>query len=112
MTFKEILIDDLDETFFNPDEFAETHNVDGRDIEVVITDVQFANARTGMSKKALNPKESAINLSKYLLFIRDKDARGRYTVNAMIKLDGQTMFVQTVKHTMGVWQLGIGRTQV
>jgi hypothetical protein len=112
MTFKEILIDDLDETFFNLDEFAETHNVDGRNIEVVITDVQFTNASTGMSKKALNPKESAINLSKYLLFIRDKDARGRYTVNAMIKLDGQTMFIQTVKHTMGVWQLGIGRTQV
>lgn len=112
--FKDSVLEDLDETFFNLEEFAEKHNVDGKDIDIVITDVQFANAKTthGSSRSNLNPKESAINLNKHLLFIRDKDAREKYTVNAMLRLDGQTMFIQTVKHTKGVWQLAVGRTQV
>lgn len=114
MDFKDMVIDDLDTVFFDMDEFAETHNIDGKDIDVVLTTTTFKSAKMtyGLMKSTLNPKETAINKSGYLLYIRDKDARERYTVNAMIKLDGVTMFVQNVEHTKGVWQLKIGKHQL
>lgn len=114
MNFKDMVIDDLDEVFFDMDEFAETHNVDGKDIDIVLTSTTFKSAKMtyGLMKATLNPKETAINKSGYLLYIRDKDSRGRYTVNAMLKLDGETMFIQDVKHYSGVWELKVGRHHV
>lgn len=38
MNFKEVLEDDLSTVFFSLDEFAEIHNVNGRDISIVIDD--------------------------------------------------------------------------
>lgn len=114
MNFKDMVLDDLDTVFFDIEEFADLHNVDGKDVYVVITDTTFKNAKMsyGLMKVTLNPKETAINKSGYLMFIRDGDARKRYTVNAMIKLDGVTMFVQDVKHWKGVWELKLGKHEV
>lgn len=113
MTFKESVADDLDNVFFDMDEFAEMHNIDGKDVCVVLTDTTFVDAKAGQrSRASFNQKESAINRSGYLLYVREKDVRKRFTVNAMIKLDGTTMFVQSVTHYPGFWKLKIGKYQV
>ena len=114
MNFKDGVMDDLDVVFFDEEELAEYHNIDGRDILVVLTDATEADAHMsyGLMKATLNPKEHAISKHLYHLFIRDKDTKRKYTVNAQIIVDRQVMFVQSAKHAGGAWQLIVGKSTV
>lgn len=114
MSFKDDMMDDLDTVFFDSEELAEIHNIDGRDLLVVLTDATEADAQMsyGLMKATLNPKEKAISKHSYHLFIRDKDSKRKYTTNAVILVDGQKMFVQKVKRAGGVWQLVVGKDTV
>ena len=114
MTFKDDVMDDLDEVFFDLEELGEIHNIDKRDICVVLTDVTEMDAHIsyGLMKATLNPKEHAISKHSYRLYIRDVDTKRKYTTNAQILVDGQVMFVQSSKHFQGVWQLIVGKSTV
>ena len=114
MSFKDDMMDDLDKVFFDNDEFAEVHKIDGRELLVVLTDVTDQDVRStyGLMKATLNPKETAIGKHLYHLFIRDRDTNRKYTNNSQILLDGQIMFIQSAKHAGGVWQLVIGKSTV
>lgn len=114
MIFKEDMMDDLNETFFCEEEFAETHSIDGRNIVVVLTDVTEQDVRStyGSMKTTLNPAETSISKHLYHLFIRDKDTTRKYTTNSVILVDGQRMYVQSAKHAGGAWQLIIGKSTV
>jgi len=114
MSFKDDVMDDLDTVLFDNEELAEYHNIDGRDILVVLTDVTESDAHMsyGLMKATLNPKEKAISKHSYHLFIRDKDSKRKYTTNAQIIVDKQVMFVQSAKHAGGHWQLVVGKSTV
>lgn len=114
MIFKDDVMDDLDTVIFDDEELAEVHNIDGRNILVVLTDATESDAHMsyGLMKATLNPKENAISKHSYHLFIRDKDTKRKYTVNAQILVDKQVMFVQSVKHAGGLWQLIVGKSTV
>lgn len=109
-SFKEAYQDDLENAFFDEEEFAGRHTVDGEECMLILTD----NTSTVpvLLKNALNQKETAVNKISHILYIRDTEAeklkRTKFTVNAMIHLDGKKYFVQDVKHTDGVYRLAVG----
>lgn len=105
MNFREALEDDLENAFFDEDEFASRHVIDGEECTIVMTEITSAEAKT---RKSLNPKESAINDIRYVLYIREKDMKRKLTVNAMISLDGKKYFVRDVKHHEGMYEVAIG----
>ncbi|MCM1058320.1 MAG: hypothetical protein NC517_12045 [Firmicutes bacterium] len=105
-SFKEAHLDDLDNVFFDEEELAERHRIDGKECMAILTDMTRSSSRN--QRSALNPKETAINRSSYLFYIRDTELERKFTVNAMIELDGKKYFVQDVKHTNGVYRLAIG----
>lgn len=107
MTFKEAYNEDLADVFFDPEEFASEHTIDGKPMVIVKENATLENPRTGL-KTALNPKESAINKSQTVLYIQEKDAERKFTVNSMINLDGKKLFVYAVDHWDGVYRLTVG----
>jgi hypothetical protein len=108
--FRECFADDMEQAYFDLDEFASVHNVDGKDCSVVLTEYSTADAKMsyGLMKATLNPKETAINKTTHLLYIRESDLDRKVTVNAMITLDGKKLFVQSVQNTEGVLRLEVG----
>ena len=42
MNFKEQLLEDLDTVFFNPDEFAEKHTINGVEVDIVVDNDKLA----------------------------------------------------------------------
>ena len=91
MDFKEAYQGDIDQAFFDMEECASAHVIDGKECEVVLTNLSKTDAKTsyGLMKATLNPKETAINKLSYTLYIRDKDMRKKVTTNAVINLDGK-----------------------
>ncbi|MCM1045632.1 MAG: hypothetical protein NC417_08990 [Candidatus Gastranaerophilales bacterium] len=111
-SFKGAYQDDLAHAFFDEEEFAERHTVDGVECTVILTDVTSVIATPVSAKYAINPKETAINKASYVIDIRDTDVeklkRTKFTSGAMINLDGKKYFVQDVKHSNGMYRLTIG----
>lgn len=109
-SFKEAYQDDMENAFFDEEEFAGKHTIDGKECTLILTD--NTSTAPALLKNALNPKETAINKISRNLYIRDTEAgkleRTKFTVNAMINLDGKKYFVQDVRHTDGVYRLTIG----
>lgn len=116
-SFKEAYQDDLDNAFFDEEEFAEKHTIDGEECVIILKDMTSVDASaTGRARSEMNPKETAINKVSYIIYIRDTDLeklkRKKFTCNAVIILDGKNYFVQDVKHTNGMYKLAIGTHEV
>lgn len=107
MNFKDVYREDLENAFFDEDEFAEKHMIDGKEYTIVLTEVKAEDAREHV-KKSVNPKETAINKVKFVLYIREKDVERKITVNSMINLDGKKYFVLDVIKMRGVYKVSIG----
>lgn len=109
MTFQEMLQTDLDGVFFNADEFASEHQIDGKTLTVILQEESYSGAKTryGKSGGNINPKESAINRNALLLRIRESDVQRKFTAGAMVDVDGKKMFIADVKHLGGVYTLTI-----
>lgn len=115
MNFRDAYQDDLETTFFDLDDFASEHMIDGKPMVVVLETVDFQEAKAvhGARKSAMNPKENAINRESFALYIKDSDAaRKKYTVNARIQVDGQDMFIYDVKQMEGIRRLVVGKHMV
>ncbi|MGN0338654.1 MAG: hypothetical protein ACI4EE_14265 [Lachnospiraceae bacterium] len=112
--FKDCYQDDLENAFFDLDEFASTHTIDGKECAVLLMDTSVADGKMsyGLMKATLNPKESAINKVTHILFVREGDMRQKVTVNSLITLDNRKLFVQSVQKTEGVYKIALGIHQV
>ena len=108
--FSECYEDDLEYAFFDLDDFATTHVIDGKECEVVLIENSRTDAKMsyGLMKATLNPKETAINKITHILFIRESDVRKKLTANALLVMDGKKYFVQSVILVKGVYQIALG----
>ncbi len=105
-TFKEFYQEDLDNVFFDEEEFAERHTIDGKECVIILTDE--TRQRPYLRRTDLNPKETAVNKTSQVIYIRDKELERKVTSGAMINLDGNKYFVQDVSHKAGVYRLVVG----
>lgn len=110
MGFKESLQEDLNNVFFNPEEFASEHTIDGEKITIVFQEVSFVDAMKNRSARAaFNPKETAVNKNTVFIYIQEEEVkklkRKKFTANSMITLDGRRYFVSEVRTEGGVTKL-------
>lgn len=110
MNFKEAYQDDLLMAFFDDEEFASRHNIDGVEYTIILTDMENQAARKyyGRARSTFNQKETAINLVKYIVYIRECDVKRKFTTNALINLDGKKCFIQDVRLQEGIYILTLG----
>ena len=108
MNFKEAFESDLDEAFFDQDEFAEEIKIDGKKMVAIKQEVNLKDAGNVL-KGSFNPRENTQNSTDFTLYIKEKDAKRRFTANALINIDGEPMFVRSVKKLRGMIQITIGK---
>lgn len=118
MGFKESLQEDLDNVFFDPEEYASEHTIDGEAVTIIKQDVSFIDAKKFESSQraTFNPKENAANRNHILVYIREEEVkklkRKRFTANSMINLDGKKYFISEVKTEGGITKLTMSITMV
>ena len=108
MNFKEAFESDLDEAFFDLDEFAEEIKIDGKKTVSIKQEVNLKDAGNVL-KGSFNPRENTQNSTDFTLYIKEKDAKRRFTANALINIDGEPMFVRSVKKLRGMIQITVGK---
>lgn len=110
MTFKEGFADDLQNVFFDLDEFASEHVIDGKTYTCVITRLDQAEAKMsyGLMHSTLNPKEHEINKATHVIYLRTADISRKLSTRANIRLDGKNMFIWDIDKVEGVTIVYVG----
>lgn len=103
--FKDYVQSDVSSVFFNQQEFADTHNIDGKDIPVVIdADTSKEENVNGGSMYATH---SGVMLSEFAIFVRTADIE-KPVISQHIFLDNARYIVTDVQETAGVYQITLG----
>jgi hypothetical protein len=84
MTFKETLNGDLD-VFFNLEEFAEQHIVDGIEIPIIIDEDGLEEL-----KNLRDVNYDGIYKAVLLFYVKKSDIGGKPAINALMEMDDKT----------------------
>lgn len=104
-TLKSQLRQDLSNVFFNQDEFAETHNINGKDYEIIV-DSDRMEQRSATSLKDLDE----LTQKGLLFFIRKSDCEGLpLNANSMLTFDDRLMRVLHVLEDDDMYEVALGQ---
>ncbi len=95
-SFKEQLEKDFDDTFFNLDEFAELHTIDGKEIPVVVDNEILIELNMG---KTVN--SDGIFTDSIIIFVQRKYLDYEPVIGQVIDYDGVTYLVDNVLSDTG-----------
>jgi hypothetical protein len=104
MGFKDIAAADLDDVFFETDEFAENVVIDGRTIPIIL-DTDALRGMTELYAKGLSEGEQFI-------FVKEKDMFRLPQQNEQLTKDGKEWYVRDAVSQIGVVGIRIGREQL
>ncbi|WP_297429306.1 hypothetical protein [Clostridium sp.] len=100
--FKDILKQD-EATFFNEDEFSETHNIDDKDVVITIDN--------DLLKERQAKHAEGTYLGSLLFFIKKVDFGYEPAINQHVKFDGDTKFVTDFQDDMEVYIITLGENK-
>ncbi len=102
-SFKEQLEKDFDYTFFNMDEFAEMHVIDGKEIPVVVDNETLLQMNLGKSAR-----EDGIFTDNIVLFIQKKHLEEEPVIGQIMEFDRVTYPVVNVLADLGGYTVILG----
>lgn len=99
MNFKEALEKDLSSVFFNANEFAEEHELDGETLDLVVEDTSLEELK-GFSRDQLDASQDVFKIFK-TIFVKSSDF---YVpkVDSILNLDGEEYYVEEAAEDMGI----------
>lgn len=92
MGFKEQLLNDLDSVFFNQEEFAETHIINGVEVDIVVDNDKLAELY--ISKESHTEE---LFTDSVMFYVRKKDLDFEPVPGQYLEYDGQGMLISDVK---------------
>ena len=95
-TFKEQLQKDFDNIFFNLDEFAEIHTVEGQEVSVVIDTDNLLELDLGKKEHS-----DGVYTDEKMLFIQKKDLDFEPVAGQHLNFDGEVYPILNVFEAMG-----------
>lgn len=98
-TFKEILERD-NAVFFNEDEYASEHNIDGEDITITIDD--------DLLKERKSKYAEGTYLGELLFHVKNDVLGYEPAIGDHMKFDGEPKFVTDVQNNMGIYTITLG----
>ncbi|MBQ9090934.1 MAG: hypothetical protein IJY52_01525 [Anaerotignum sp.] len=103
MTLKDILRDDLEDVFFDLDEFAETHTVNGKQMSIIIDGNELGERKAASGKHFDGAYSNTI-----LMYVKAEEYGARPKVGSMIVLDDKHYKVADVVDEGGVYSIAMG----
>lgn len=107
MTFKEQLTADRD-IFMNPDEFGETHNVNGVSMNIIIDDLEQVD-REKRYKFKHSLYADGVSLKEVLFYVKAEDFGACPAVGRSITLDGKTYIVTEAINEDKIYSISMQR---
>ncbi|MCG7435562.1 hypothetical protein [Lysinibacillus fusiformis] len=97
-TFKDFILEDLD-VFFNVDEMADKHELEGQDLDLIVVDSSLEDLK-GFGRDQLNVAQEVFKIFK-TVYVKSSDF---YIpkVDSELILDGQSYYVEEAKDQNGV----------
>lgn len=102
MTFKEAAEDDM-EVFFNLEEFADTHNIDGVNMPIIIDEDRLEEL-----KHSKDTYIEGIYKARLLFLVKKSDFGGKPAKDTMIEVDDRTYRVIDSAEDSGVITIILG----
>lgn len=99
-TFKDVLGRDLDDVFFNCEEFSEMHEVDGKTIPAMIDDMENIER-----EKKMKSNMDGIHARQILLYVKASDIGGLPAQKRLMSLDGRRYIVLDATDEGGVYTI-------
>ena len=96
--FKEMVKNDTDNVIFNPDEIADLHELDGRQIPVIIDNVML------QEMQAKGKYADGYNTAQRLILVRPQDLPGKPAEGARLNFDGKIYVVSNVTGRI-IWRI-------
>ena len=103
MGFKEQIHKDLDAVFFNVDEFAEPHRIEGRTVAVIVDSDRLTNLKKGQILGLV--EADMLILGKESDFPRDLEP-GR-----LLNVDGRELLVMNSGRDMGLVEVALSQSR-
>lgn len=98
-TLKDLIAADVDRVFFELDDFAELHRIEGKEVRVVIDNDQLEKMKQG---QILGVAESDM-----LIFARTADMPKRKAPGSLLNVDGRELVVDEWTENKGVTQIAL-----
>lgn len=102
MTFRDQIAADTDSAFFNMDEFAETKQVDGKPMRIMIDDFVLAELGENRSEEMYQTYTKST-----VAYIPKEDYGARPKLGKSIRIDNRIYTITNVVESMGVYELTI-----
>lgn len=104
-TFKEILRNDINQVFLNPDEFGEIHTIDGRQMVCMIDE----NEVIERSKKQVEKgRIDGIYERQIMLYVAREQFGRMPAIGASVTIDSGKYRVADVTHEAGIYSILLG----
>ncbi len=95
-TFKEQLEKDFSAVFFNMDEFAELHSIDGKEVPVVVDNDTLLALKLGV-----NANSDGIFEDAKMFFVQKKDMDYEPVIGQIMDFDGETYPIGNIMEDFG-----------
>ncbi|WKT76956.1 hypothetical protein [Lysinibacillus fusiformis] len=97
-TFKDFIMEDLN-VFFNVDEMADQHDLDGQSLNLIVVD-NSSEDLSGLGREQLDAMQDVFKVYK-TVYVKSSDF---YVpkINTELKLDGHSYYVEESGEEMGV----------
>lgn len=100
MSLKDQFFSDIDAVFVNTDEFATTHDINGKQLPCVVDD-DLLLERSDAAAQGVYLGEKLIRVKASLL-------PGRPAIGGLFKLDGKSWYVRNVAENIGMYEIRLG----
>lgn len=102
MSFKDLIKEDLT-IFINPDEFGESHRINGRNLNVVVDDETLEERK--------NKNFDGISYAEILYYVKADDFGELPSISDNQKFDGRPMFVTSASESNGMYEITLGQNR-
>jgi hypothetical protein len=99
-SFKDVLKDDVNNTFMNLDEFTDTHIVDGKEIPVIIDENEIIER-----EKKMKSNMDGVYVKQKLIYVKADDFGALPAIGRAIMLDGKRYIVIDAVDEQGVYSI-------
>lgn len=106
MTFKDQLEKDLNNIFFNPEEFGELHTINGKEMLIVVDNDMLKELELGKTDR-----DDGMLSDKILIFVREADLDFEPVSEMLIEYDGNQHEITDVLHDFGGYTIILGANQ-
>lgn len=103
MNFKDCLQNDIDNTFFNTNEFAEVHTYNGKKVKAIVDDDKLLEM-----KLRVNQHSDGLSSSQKVMIVKKTDMDSEPFADQYVILDGEQLCITNVQNSDGVYTITMG----